>query len=327
MKAIVCRNFGPVDQLDYAEFPERTLLPHEVRVRVHAAGVNFPDSLKVEGLHQIKPPLPWVPGSEIGGVVEAVGDEVRSVKRGDRVMGVGDARGGGFAEQIVLDAARVLALPSGMSFEEAAATPVVYGTTLYALKQRGRLAAGEWLLVLGAAGGVGLATVQLGKAMGARVIAAASTPEKRALCLEHGAEHAIDYTRADWREEVKALTAGRGVDVAYDPVGGDAFDEAVRCMAFDGRYLVIGFTSGRIPEIKVNYPLVKGFDILGVRYDVWRDGCWPEARANLQQVLAFYEQGRVRPLVSGRYPLPRAVEAMRSITSRGVTGKVVLVTG
>ena len=327
MKAIVCRNFGPVDQLDYADLPDRPLLPHEVRIRVRAAGVNFPDSLKIEGLHQIKPPLPWVPGSETGGVVEAVGAEVSSVRPGDRVMGVSDARGGGFAEQIVLDAERVFALPSRMSFEEAAATPVVYGTTLYALKQRGRLAPGEWLLVLGAAGGVGLATVQLGQAMGARVIAAASTPEKRALCLEHGAEHAIDYTQPGWREEVKALTGGRGVDVAYDPVGGDAFDEAVRCMAFDGRYLVIGFTSGRIPEIKVNYPLVKGFDILGVRYDVWRDGRWPEARANLLQVLAFYEQRRIRPLVSGRYPLPRAVEALRSITSRGTTGKVVLVAG
>lgn len=327
MKAIVCRNFGPVDQLDYAEVPARPLLPNEVRVRVRAAGVNFPDSLKVEGLHQIKPPLPWVPGSETGGVVEAVGAEVSSVRPGDRVMGVSDARGGGFAEQIVLDAGRVFALPSRMSFEEAAATPVVYGTTLYALKQRGRLAPGEWLLVLGAAGGVGLATVQLGQAMGARVIAAASTPEKRALCLEHGAEHAIDYTQPGWREEVKALTGGRGVDVAYDPVGGDAFDEAVRCMAFDGRYLVIGFTSGRIPQIQINYPLVKGFDILGVRYDVWRDGRWPEARANLLQVLAFYEQRRIRPLVSGRYPLPRAVEALRSITSRGTTGKVVLVAG
>ncbi len=327
MKAIVCRNFGSVDQLDYAEVPDRPLLPNEVRVRVRAAGVNFPDSLKIEGLHQIKPPLPWVPGSETGGVVEAVGAKVSSVRPGDRVMGVSDARGGGFAEQIVLDAERVFALPSRMSFEEAAATPVVYGTTLYALKQRGRLAPGEWLLVLGAAGGVGLATVQLGQALGARVIAAASTPEKRALCLEHGAEHAIDYTQPGWREEVKALTGGRGVDVAYDPVGGDAFDEAVRCMAFDGRYLVIGFTSGRIPQIQVNYPLVKGFDILGVRYDVWRDGCWPEARANLLQVLAFYEQRRIRPLVSGRYPLPRAVEALRSITSRGTTGKVVLVAG
>lgn len=325
MKAIVCRSFGSVDQLDYAEVPLRPLAPHEVRVRVHAAGVNFPDSLKVEGQHQIKPELPWVPGSETGGIVVATGAQVQGLRAGDRVMGVSDPRGGGFAEEIVLDARRVFALPQAMSFEEAAATPVVYGTTMYALKQRGRLAAGEWLLVLGAAGGVGLATVQLGKALGARVIAAASTPAKRALCLQHGAEAAIDYTLPGWREQVKALTGGRGADVVYDPVGGDAFDEAVRCTAFDGRYLVIGFTSGRIPSLKINYPLVKGFDVLGVRYDVWRDACWGEARANLQQVLDLYEQGRARPLVSGTYPLARAVDAMRSITARQITGKVVLV--
>lgn len=325
MKAILCRRFGPVDQLDYADVTPRPLRDDEVRVRVHAAGVNFPDSLKVEGQHQIKPELPWVPGSETGGVVVEVGSAVSTLKPGDRVMGVSDARGGGFAQEIVLAQERAFALPPSMSFEEAAATPVVYGTTLYALKQRGRLAPGEWVLVLGAAGGVGLATVQLAKAMGGHVIAAASTPEKRALCLEHGADHAIDYTQPGWREQVKALTGGRGADLVYDPVGGDAFDEAVRCMAFDGRYLVIGFTSGRIPEIKVNYPLVKGFDILGVRYDVWRDGAWPQARANLEQVLAYYRQGRVRPLVSATYPLERAVEAMRSITARRITGKVVLV--
>jgi NADPH2:quinone reductase len=327
MKAIVCRAFGPVDRLDCAELPARPLAPHEVRVRIHAAGVNFPDSLKVEGRHQIKPELPWIPGSETGGVVIETGDRVEGLRAGDRVMAVSEARGGGFAEEIVLDAQRVFPLPASMGFEQAAATPVVYGTTLYALKQRGRIAPGEWLLVLGAAGGVGLAAVQLGKALGARVIAAASTQDKRLLCMHHGAEAAIDYTREGWREEVKHLTAGRGADVVYDPVGGDAFDEAVRCTAFDGRYLVIGFTSGRIPSIQVNYPLVKGFDILGVRYDVWRDSCWSEARANLQEVLSLCAQGLVRPLVTAAYPLERAVDAMRDITSRKVTGKVVLVNG
>lgn len=326
MKAIVCRHFGPVDQLAYDDVPPRPLRGQDVRIAVRAAGVNFPDSLKVEGRHQIKPALPWIPGSETGGIVREVGAEVVGLAPGDRVMAVSDAGGGGFAEEIVVDAQRVFRLPEGMSFAEAAATPVVYGTTLYALKQRGRLVPGEWLLVLGAAGGVGLATVQLGKALGARVIAAASTPEKRALCLAHGADHAVDYTVPGWRDEVKGLTDGRGVDLAYDPVGGDAFDEAVRCMAFDGRYLVIGFTSGRIPAIQVNYPLVKGFDLLGVRYDVWRDGSWPEARANLAQVLALYAQGRVRPLVSATYPLADAVDAMKRITARQITGKVVLVT-
>jgi NADPH2:quinone reductase len=239
-------------------------------------------------------------------------------------MGVSEATGGGFAQEILLPQERVFKLPTRMGFDEAAATPVVYGTSLYALKQRGRMQPGESLLVLGAAGGVGLATVQLGKAMGARVIAAASTEAKRELAREHGADETVDYTQKDWREQVKALTGGKGVDLVYDPVGGDAFDEAVRCMAWMGRYLVIGFTAGRIPTLKVNMPLVKGYDVVGVRYDVWRDGWWSEARANLEQVLAWYGEGKVRPLVSASYPLARAVEALRSITDRQVTGKVVL---
>ena len=324
MKAIVCRTFAPVDRLRLEQMPSRPLRAQDVRIQVRAAGVNFPDSLKVEGQHQIKPPLPWVPGSETGGVVEEVGSAVRGIEPGDRVMGVSEASGGGFATEIVLPADRVFRLPAAMSFEEAAAIPVVYGTSLYALKQRGRLQPGETLLVLGAAGGVGLATVHLGKAMGARVIAAASTDAKRQLTLEQGADIAIDYTQKDWRVQVKDLTGGKGVDVVYDPVGGDAFDEAVRCMAFNGRYLVIGFTAGRIPSLSVNMPLVKGYDLVGVRYDVWRDGWWSEARANLEHVLALYEAGKFRPLVSASYPLERAVEAMRSITARQITGKVVL---
>ncbi len=324
MKAIVCRAFAPVDQLRCEEMPVAAPGAGEVRVAVKAAGVNFPDSLKAEGLHQIKPPLPWIPGSESAGVVTGTGPGTSRFRVGDRVMGVSKVDGGGFAEQIVLPEERLFALPPSMSFEEAAATPVVYGTSLYALKQRAHIQPGESLLVLGAAGGVGLATVQLGKALGARVIAAASTDEKRALALRHGADHAVDYTLPNWREEVKALTGGKGVDVVYDPVGGDAFDEAVRAIGWMGRYLVIGFTAGRIPTLKVNMPLVKGYDVLGVRYDVWRDGWWPEAQANLEQILAWYPEGKVRPLVSARYPLDSAVEALRYITSRQVTGKVVL---
>jgi NADPH2:quinone reductase len=324
MKAIVCHAFGPVDTLRQEDLPSRPLPAGTVRIRVHAAGVNFPDSLKVEGQHQIKPDLPWIPGSETGGVVTECGAGVTGLKPGDRVMGVSRMDGGGFADEIVLPHERVFLLPAAMSFGEAAATPVVYGTSIYALKQKGRLQPGESLLVLGAAGGVGLATVQLGKAMGARVIAAASTPAKRELARAHGADEVIDYTQPDWRLVLKDMTDGKGVDLVYDPVGGDAFDEAVRCMAFDGRYLVIGFTAGRIPTLKVNMPLVKGYDLVGVRYDVFRDTCWPQARINLEQVLRWYDEGKVRPLVSARYPLDRVVEAMQSITSRQVTGKVVL---
>jgi NADPH2:quinone reductase len=324
MKAIVCQTFAPVDQLAYLELPPRPLGPGEVRIAIKAAGVNFPDSLKVEGLHQIKPELPWIPGSETAGVVTEVAPDVTHLKAGDRVMGVSRADGGGFAQEIVLPQERAFQLAPNMSFESAAALPVVYGTTLYALKQRGQLRPGEWVLVLGAAGGVGLATVHLAKAMGARVIAAASTSGKRDLTLQHGADHAVDYTQPDWRLKVKELTDGKGVDVVYDPVGGDAFDEAVRAIGWGGRYLVIGFTSGRIPTLKINMPLVKGYDVIGVRYDVWRDGWWSEARANLEQVLAWCAEGRFQPLVSASYPLCDTVTALKSITGRQTSGKVVL---
>lgn len=325
MKAIVCREFAPVDQLAYIDLPSKPLAAGDVRIAIKAAGANFPDSLKVEGLHQIKPDLPWIPGSESAGVVTEVAPDVKQFKVGDRVMGVSRADGGGFAQEIVLPQERVFSLAPNMGFDAAAATPVVYGTTLYALKQRGQLQPGETILVLGAAGGVGLATVHLAKAMGARVIAAASTPEKRELTRQHGADEVVDYTQPDWRLKVKELTGGKGVDMVYDPVGGDAFDEAVRAIGWGGRYLVIGFTSGRIPTLKINMPLVKGYDVLGVRYDVWRDGWWSEARANLEQVLRWCAEGKFLPLVSARYPLADTVSALRSITGRQTSGKVVLV--
>ncbi|MGI4812365.1 MAG: NADPH:quinone oxidoreductase family protein [Janthinobacterium lividum] len=325
MKAVICHAFAPLEQLDFGDIDCPVPTPTEVRIRVHAAGVSFADSLKVEGRYQVKPALPWVPGSEVSGVVIETGAQVTQLRTGDRVMGIADARAGGFAEEMVLDAARVLKLPAQMPFDQAAAMPAVYGTSFYALRQRGELKPGETLLVLGASGGVGLAAVQLGHAMGARVIAAASTPEKRALAQAHGAREAVDYTQPDWREQVKALTAGRGADVVFDPVGGDAFDEAVRCVSWLGRYLLIGFTAGRIPILKMNMPLLKGYDIRGVRYDVWRDGWWADARANLEAMLAMYAQGRIKPLISAAYPLAEAKQAIRSLTMRGHIGKVVLV--
>jgi len=324
MKAIVCAEFGPVENLQLQDLPARPLASGEIRIAVKAAGVNFPDSLKVEGKYQLKPALPWIPGSETGGLVVETAPDAAGFSVGDPVMGVGTSAGGGYAEEIVLAQERVFALPPSLSFVDAAAIPVVYGTSLYALRQRARLQQGETLLVLGAAGGVGLAAVQLGKAMGARVIAAASTPAKREIALKNGADHAVDYTRPNWREQVKALTAGRGADVVYDPVGGDIFDEAIRAIGWMGRYLVIGFTAGRIPTLAVNMPLVKGFDLVGVRHDVWRDGWWHEARQNFDQILAWCEQGLLRPVVSARYPLAQASDAMRSITNRQITGKVVL---
>jgi len=325
MKAIVCHAFAPVDQLRYEDVPSRALEQGEVRIAVKAAGVNFPDSLKVQGLYQVKPELPWIPGTELSGVVMETGGSGSPFKAGDRVMGIAGNDGGAFAQEIILNEHRLLPLPDSLGFEDASVLPVVYGTSLYALKQRARLQPGETVLVLGAAGGVGIATIQIAKAMGARlVIAAASTPAKRALAIEQGADVAIDYTKADWRNEVKALTDGKGVDVVYDPVGGDAFDEAVRAIAWAGRYLVIGFTSGRIPTLKVNMPLVKGYDVVGVRHDVWRDGWWDESQKNLEQILAWCAEGKLQPLVTASYPLERAVEALESITTRQASGKIVL---
>ena len=327
MKAIVCRTFTGIDDLNLEEVGMRPLGQREVRVRSMAAGVNFPDILKVCGKYQVRPTLPWIPGGEAAGIVTEVGVDVESAAVGDRVVVVTDVVGGGFAEEIVVSEERTLRLPESISFVEAAATPVVYGTVLYALRQRAQLEAGESLLVLGASGGVGLAAVQIGKAMGARVIAAASTQAKCDLAAAHGADSTVIYADQGWRDAVKRDTGGQGVNVAFDPVGGDAFDEAIRCMAWMGRYMIIGFASGRIPSLKINHPLLKSYDLRGVRYDVWRDNFWPQARANLETLLQWQVDGRIRPHVSATYTLSDAKEAMRRIAGREAVGKVVLVPG
>jgi len=327
VKAIVCRANAPVEMLRWEDVILPAAKAGEVRLTVHAAGVNFADTLKVQGKHQVKVTHPWTPGAEVAGVVSEVGEGVVGMRVGDRVVGVPDDRAGGYAEEIVLQADRVLPVGAHIDLTVAAAIPAAYGTALYALKQRANLAAGEWVLVLGAAGGVGLAAVQVAAAMGARVIAGASTPEKRQLASERGAMHVVDYTKADWRTDVLEITGPGGVDVVFDPVGGDVFDEAVRTVGWDGRFLVVGFAAGRIPELKMNHPLVKGYQVIGVRYDVWRDRCWRDARANLGQILAWCEAGRVRPVVSRTERLADAVQALRAIAAREVVGKVVLVAG
>jgi NADPH2:quinone reductase len=260
-------------------------------------------------------------------VVSEVGEGVVGLRVGDRVVGVPDNSAGGYAEEIVLPAERVLPIGANIDLTAAAAIPAAYGTALYALKQRANLAAGEWVLVLGAAGGVGLAAVQVARAMGARVIAGASTHEKRQLAREHGATHVVDYTKADWRKDVLEITGPAGVGVVFDPVGGDVFDEAVRTVGWDGRFLIVGFAAGRIPELKMNHPLVKGYEVIGVRYDVWRDRFWQEARANLSQILEWCEAGHVRPVVFRTERLADAVRALTAIAAREVVGKLVLVAG
>jgi NADPH2:quinone reductase len=323
MQAVVCHAFGPVDNLQLLPWPVRALQPHEVRVRVHAAGVNFPDSLKVEGQHQIKPPLPWVPGSESAGVVIEVGSTVGTVRIGERVMGVSGEGGGGFAQQIVLPEDRVFHLPEGMSFEQAAATPVVYGTTLYALKQRAAMRPGENLLVLGAAGGVGLTAIEIGKAMGARVIAAASTPEKLAAARSRGADDLINYSEQDLTSAVMALTADRGADVCFDPVGGALFDKALSALGWGGRIVLVGFVGG-IPQIPANRLLVKNRSALGSSLRHFRWNAYDKLTTSVETLFEWYAQGKLKPMITREFTLDESVEALKLLTGRQAMGRILV---
>lgn len=320
-RALVVRALS--DDLSTLKLEEReTPLPAqaEVKVRLKAASVNFPDILMVQGKYQLKPELPFTPGMEGAGDVVAVGEGVTRVKVGDRAV-VG-ARFGCFAEEIVVPEAGVRALPKGFDYANGAAYPAAYLTAYVALVRRGELLRGETLLVHGAAGGVGLAAVDLGKLLGARVIATASTEEKRAFLKSYGADHVL--SPSGFRDAVKELTAGRGADVVYDPVGGDVFDESVRCIAFGGRLLVIGFTSGRIATVNVNMPLIKGFSVVGVRAGEYGRQYPEKGAENVRTIDAWAAQGKIRPHVSATFPLERAREAMALLQSRKVIGKAVL---
>jgi NADPH2:quinone reductase len=287
-----------------------------------AASVNFPDVLIIQNKYQVKPPLPFSPGSEVAGVIRAVGAGVDRVKVGDQVMAF--TTYGSFAEEVRVQETRVVPIPDGMGFEAASAFIVAYCTSDHALVDRAGLAAGETLLVLGAAGGVGLAAVEIGKALGARVIACASSDEKLAVCREHGADLTINYATEDLRERIKALTDGRGVDVVYDPVGGAFTEPALRSLAWRGRLLVVGFAAGEIPKIPLNLPLLKGCSIVGV---FWGDSARrdpPAYHARVAQLTAWFEEGRLRPHVSGTFPLAQAAEALQHVAARRAIGKVVL---
>lgn len=292
----------------------------QVKVRIRAASVNFPDILMVQGKYQHKPLLPFTPGMEGAGDVIAVGAQVTAFTPGDKV--VFGAKEGCFADEALFSAAAVRALPAGFSFEQGASFPAAYLTAYVALVRRGNLQPGETLLVHGAAGGVGLAAVDLGKILGATVIATASTEEKRAFLRAYGADHVM--APSGFRDEVKALTQGRGADVIFDPVGGDVFDESVRCIAFDGRLLVIGFTSGRIPSVSVNMPLIKGFSVVGVRAGEYGRKFPERGAQNLRAVSDLAASGKTRPHVCARFPLERALEAMDMLQTRRVIGKVVV---
>ena len=322
MRAVICKEYGPPESLVVGELPRPELGPDDVRIRVHACGVNFPDTLIIQGKYQIKPPMPFAPGGEVAGEVIEVGENVTTVKPGDRVMALTGY--GGFAEEAVTRASRAIPIPAKMDYVTAAGFSMVYGTSYHALIQRGRLQPGENLLVLGASGGVGLAAVEIGKALGARVIAAASSPEKLAIAKEHGADELINYATEDLKERVKELTGGNGADVIYDPVGGDAFDQCLRAINWDGRLLVIGFASGRIPQAPANLPLLKGSSIVGVFWGAFvnRD---PETNyRNFQHLFQLYDEGKIRPSVSKTYSLEQAADALNDLMQRRATGKLVL---
>jgi NADPH2:quinone reductase len=323
MHAWICETLDGVEALKWKELPTPEPKPGEVRIAIKAASLNFPDLLTVRGLYQFKPPLPFVPGSEFAGVVDAVGEGVKHLKVGMPVAAFGGT--GGFATHACVNASLAMPLPPGFAFDDAAAFVLTYGTTHHALIDRAALKPGETLLVLGAAGGVGTAAIQIGKAVGAKVIAAASSDEKCALCKEIGADATINYTSTPIRDALKALTDGKGPDVVYDPVGGDLAEPVFRSIAWRGRYLVIGFAQGGIPSLPLNLPLLKGASIVGV---FWGDFAKREPAANakaLAELAQWYAQGKVKPVIDARLPMPQLPEAYARMGSRKVRGKLVMV--
>lgn len=320
MKAIVARDYGPLDSLEFADWPEPEAGPGMVVIEAEAIGVNFPDGLLVKGLYQLKPPVPFVPGMEVAGRVSAVGEGVAGFSRGDRVAALSTM--GGYAQKVAADHTKVMKLPDNVSGADACALLCGYGTSHYALKQRAALKPGETLCVLGAAGLTGTAAIQIGKAMGARVIAVASTPEKRAVAEGAGADVTLGYENL--REGLKEATGGEGVDVAYDPVGGDSFDVLARSMGWGGRLLVVGFASGTIPQFPVNLALVKGFSVVGVFWGAFTQKEPAVYADNMQELIGWYLEGKVRPVIEGEYPLVDAPAVLERVLGRGATGKIIL---
>jgi NADPH2:quinone reductase len=323
MRAILCTQFGGPELLEYRDVPSPRAGAGEIVVSVKAASVNFPDVLIIDNKYQFKPPLPFSPGSELAGVVKEVGPGVTGVHPGDRVMAF--TIYGAFAEEVVLDAARVLPIPTGMDDVTAAALLLTYGTMDHGLRDRGALAAGETVLVLGASGGIGIASIEIAKALGARVIACASSDDKLAACRAHGADAVINYATDDLRARIKELTEGRGVDVIVDPVGGPFTEPALRSIAWRGRLLVVGFAAGEIPKMPLNLTLLKGCSIVGV---FWGDFLRREPAAFAASVALlgkWHAEGKIKPHVSGTFPLARAADAIKLMAERKVIGKLVIV--
>jgi NADPH2:quinone reductase len=325
MKAVVCNAWGMPDTLVVEQLPDPQPGPGQVALDVMAAGVNFPDVLIIQGKYQFKPALPFIPGSELSGVVRAVGDGVAQPKVGDKVIAF--TAQGAFAQQIVVAAKDCMPMPPGMDFDTAAAITLTYGTSHHAVADRAGLKAGETMLVLGAAGGVGLAAIEIGKALGARVIAAASSDDKLAVCREHGADATINYSTEDLREAIKAATDGKGPDVIYDPVGGIYSEPAFRAIGWRGRYLVVGFANGEIPKLPLNLMLLKGASLMGV---FWGEFAKREPQANMagmRQLMGWLAEGKIKPRISGRYALADTAAALNDMAARKVTGKIVIQPG
>ena len=325
MKAVLCKQYGPPSDLVVEEVPSLHPGADQVLIAVHACGVNFPDTLIIQGKYQFKPVLPFSPGAEVSGVVKEVGPGVTRFQRGDRV--IAGTTWGGYAQETLAQADRVIRMPDDMDFQTAAAFLVTYGTSYHALKDRAELKAGETVLVLGAAGGVGLAAVEIAKVMGARVIAAASTEDKLAVCRRYGADHTINYASEDLPERINTLTGGSGVDVVYDPVGGDLSEPALRSLAWRGRFLAVGFAAGGIPKMPLNLPLLKGCSIVGVFWGASMINEPERIEAGLQELVTWAHEGKLHPRVHAVYPLERAVDALHDVMNRRVVGKVVLTTG
>jgi NADPH2:quinone reductase len=322
MKAVVCKQFGPPESLVFEDLPSPKPGAGEVVISMRAASLNFPDVLIIQNKYQAKPPLPFTPGSELSGVVKEVGEGVRGYQPGDRVIAF--TTYGAFAEEVKVHAGRLVPIPQGMDYESAAAFLLTYGTSDHALRDRAQLRAGETLLVLGAAGGVGLAAIEIGKAMGATVIACASSADKLAVCREHGADQLINYATEDLRERIKDLTAGKGVDVVYDAVGGPYTEPALRSTGWRGRLLVVGFAAGDIPKIPLNLPLLKGSSIVGVFWGEFTRREPKALAASIAQLGTWFGEGRLKPHVSQTFPLAQAVDALKLMAGRNMKGKVVL---
>jgi len=322
MKAALCKTWGPPDSLEITELPDLVPGPGEVAISVKAAGVNFPDVLIIQNKYQFKPELPFIPGSELAGTVYAVGEGVKHIGIGDNVIAF--ISHGAFAQQAIAPSNAIMPMPAGMDFDIAAAITLTYGTSHHAIVDRAQLKPEETILVLGAAGGVGIAAIQIAKAVGAKVIAAASTDEKLEICRQHGADILINYSTTDLREAIKTATAGKGPDVIYDPVGGIYAEPAFRSIAWRGRYLVIGFANGEIPKLPLNLALLKGASLVGV---FWGEFVKREPKANLaamRELIGWLSEGKIKPHISHRYGLNETASALNALAARQVTGKIVI---